>query len=95
MALVQLPTGRTRRTAAFAYRGGGLDDPRAFTMTAVLVRHPGGDLLLDTGLGRDVHRQLALMPWTFRPSPASSAGARRPSSWRRPGTTCAACAACS
>ncbi len=66
MALVQLPTGRTRRTAAFAYRGGGLDDPRAFTMTAVLVRHPGGDLLLDTGLGRDVHRQPALMPWTFR-----------------------------
>ena len=35
-------------------------------MTAVLVRHPRGDLLIDTGLGREIESQLQLMPLVFR-----------------------------
>lgn len=66
MALFQLPTGITHRSAAFAYRGGSFSDKRDFAMTAVLVRHPRGDVLIDTGFGRDLDAQLGLMPWWFR-----------------------------
>ncbi len=45
MALFHLPTGITLRSAdGFAYRGGSFSDRREFTMSAVLVQHPRGDL---------------------------------------------------
>ncbi len=67
MAVFRLPTGVTHRTAAFAYRGGSFSDARDFAMSAVLVRHPRGDLLVDTGLGRDIAKQLVeSMPFWFR-----------------------------
>jgi N-acyl homoserine lactone hydrolase len=66
MAVVQLPTGVTHRSAAFAYRGGSFRDKRDFGMTAVLVKHPRGDLLVDTGFGRDIDAQFRTMPWPFR-----------------------------
>ena len=66
MAIAQLPTGIIPRTAAFAYRGGSMFDARDFTMTAVLVRHPRGDVLIDTGLGRDIDTQVVAMPFWFR-----------------------------
>ncbi|MFM2417468.1 MAG: hypothetical protein RL385_2191 [Pseudomonadota bacterium] len=66
MALWQLPTGVAHRNAAFAYTGGALSDARDFVMTAVLVRHPLGDLLIDTGFGREVERHFAEMPLYFR-----------------------------
>ncbi len=66
MAVFQLPTGVTHRTAAFGYRGGSVFEPRDFAMTAALVRHPRGDVLIDTGFGRDLDGQVALMPFFFR-----------------------------
>lgn len=66
MALFQLPTGVTHRSAAFGYRGGSFLEPRDFAMTAALVRHPGGDLLIDTGFGRTIDAQVELMPFFFR-----------------------------
>jgi N-acyl homoserine lactone hydrolase len=66
MALFQLPTGVTHRSAAFGYRGGSFFEPRDFAMTAVLVRHPDGDLLIDTGFGRTIDAQVELMPFFFR-----------------------------
>jgi glyoxylase-like metal-dependent hydrolase (beta-lactamase superfamily II) len=66
MSVVQLPTGVTHRSAAFAYRGGSFFDARDFAMTAVLVRHPRGDLLVDAGFGRDVDAHLRSMPIAFR-----------------------------
>jgi glyoxylase-like metal-dependent hydrolase (beta-lactamase superfamily II) len=66
MAVYRIPTGVIHRSAAFAYRGGSLFDDRDFAMTAVLVKHPRGDLLVDTGLGRDVDAQLQSMPAWFR-----------------------------
>lgn len=65
MALYQLPTGITHRTAGFAYRGGSFRDARDFAMNATLVRHPRGDLLIDTGFGRTIDTQVQLMPWFF------------------------------
>src|SRR5262249_20280548 len=45
---------------------GAFSDKRDFAMAAVLVKHPRGDLLVDTGLGRDVAKQLEAMPFWFR-----------------------------
>lgn len=56
MTLSTLPTGSMPSVAAFAYRGGGWRDARDFTMSAILVRHPRGDLLFDSGFGRDIDR---------------------------------------
>jgi len=66
MAIFHLPTGSTHRSAAFGYRGGSFLDKRDFAMTAVLVKHPKGDLLIDTGFGRDIDAQFAKMPFLFR-----------------------------
>lgn len=74
MAVFQLPTGVTHRSAAFAYRGGSFRDRRDFAMAAVLVRHPRGDLLLDTGLGRDIEAQFQLMPFFFRAATSYARG---------------------
>ncbi len=66
MELVRIETGVTHRSAAFAYRGGSFFDPREFAMTAVLVKHPRGDVLIDTGFGRDVAAHLQTLPLFFR-----------------------------
>jgi glyoxylase-like metal-dependent hydrolase (beta-lactamase superfamily II) len=66
MAVYQLPTGVTHRNAGFAYRGGSFFDKRDFAMTAVLVEHPRGDLIIDTGFGRDIDAQVGAMPLWFR-----------------------------
>jgi glyoxylase-like metal-dependent hydrolase (beta-lactamase superfamily II) len=66
MRVFQIPTGVTHRSAAFAYRGGSFFDRRDFAMNAVLVRHPRGDVLIDTGLGRNVDADFAEMPFYFR-----------------------------
>jgi glyoxylase-like metal-dependent hydrolase (beta-lactamase superfamily II) len=66
MAVYQLPTGVTHRNAAFGYRGGSYFDKRDFAMTAVLIHHPRGDLIVDTGFGRDIDAQVQAMPLWFR-----------------------------
>jgi len=66
MAIYALPTGVNHRTAAFAYRGGSPWEKRASVITAVLVRHPQGDVLIDTGLGRTIVSQMKQMPFLFR-----------------------------
>src|ERR1700761_613806 len=62
MAVYQLPTGTYETRAAFAVRGGSFRDKRHFAATAVLVRHPQGDLLLDAGFGAGVAGHVAELP---------------------------------
>jgi N-acyl homoserine lactone hydrolase len=66
IALFQLPTGVIQRNAAFAYRGGSPFDARDFVMNAILVRHPKGDFLIDTGFGKNIKEHFEKMPWSFR-----------------------------
>jgi glyoxylase-like metal-dependent hydrolase (beta-lactamase superfamily II) len=66
MAIYALPTGVNHRTAAFAYRGGSPWDKRDSVSTAVLVRHPLGDLLIDTGIGKKIAEQVVEFPFLFR-----------------------------
>jgi glyoxylase-like metal-dependent hydrolase (beta-lactamase superfamily II) len=66
MDLVAVPTGVNHRTAAYAYAGGSVFDRRDFYIGAALIKHPQGDLLVDSGFGRDIATQLATMPRLFR-----------------------------
>jgi N-acyl homoserine lactone hydrolase len=66
MAIFVLRTGVNHRTAAFAYRGGSPREKWDSVLNAVLVRHPQGDVLIDTGLGRTIASQLKQMPFVFR-----------------------------
>lgn len=62
MALYQLPTGTFETRAIFAFRGGSFRDKRHFAATAILVRHPKGDFLIDAGFGTRVAAHLQAQP---------------------------------
>jgi N-acyl homoserine lactone hydrolase len=62
MAVFALVTGVNHRVAAYGYRGGSLFERRDFSMAGTLVKHPQGDLLIDTGFGRNIGEQLLTMP---------------------------------
>ncbi|MFN0120839.1 MAG: MBL fold metallo-hydrolase [Blastocatellia bacterium] len=66
MAIFHLPTGTIPRNAGFGYRGGSFFEKREFAMSAVLVKHPKGDLLIDSGFGREIDTQFAAMPALVR-----------------------------
>jgi N-acyl homoserine lactone hydrolase len=74
MALYALPTGVMHSQAMFAFRGGRPGEARDFGMTAFLVRHPRGDLLIDSGLGREVAAHYARLPPLMRMSAKVSPG---------------------
>jgi glyoxylase-like metal-dependent hydrolase (beta-lactamase superfamily II) len=66
MAVFHLPTGTYETRAAFAVRGGSLRDKRPFAASAILVRHPKGDLLIDAGFGAGLARHVAMLPRYMR-----------------------------
>lgn len=66
MAVYSLVAGMNHRVAAFGYRGGSLFEQREFSMAGALVKHPKGDLLIDTGFGWDIDKQFRSLPWTVR-----------------------------
>jgi len=49
-------------------RGGSLRDKRQFAASAILVRHPKGDLLIDAGFGTDLAAHIAMLPRFMRPA---------------------------
>ncbi|WP_234535734.1 MBL fold metallo-hydrolase [Streptomyces shenzhenensis] len=62
MTVHHLPTGTYETRAALAFRGGSFRDKRPFAASAVLVRHPKGDLLIDAGFGAAVAEHIAMLP---------------------------------
>src|SRR5215469_2661391 len=66
IAVYAVFTGVNHRVAAFAYRGGSFFDRRDFSMAGTLVRHPRGNLLIDTGFGRHIDEQFRTLPLLFR-----------------------------
>lgn len=77
MALYQLPTGTYVTRAVFAFRGGSLWDKRDFAATAVLVRHPDGDFLIDAGFGAHVADHVQAQPRIARAPFRATATARQ------------------
>jgi len=66
MSIGALPTGTYETPAIFAFRGGSWNDTRHFASTAVLVHHPKGDVLIDTGFAKNIDAHLTLIPWIQR-----------------------------
>jgi len=61
-AVFQLPTGSYSTRAALAFRGGRFSERRDLAATAVLVRHPKGDVLIDAGFGADAEAHIRMLP---------------------------------
>ena len=66
MAIYALPAGSIHRTSGFAYRGGSWFERQDSCTTAALLRHPVGDLLIDTGFGRHIDEQFTWLPRLLR-----------------------------
>src|SRR5215470_2100940 len=66
LAVYSMVAGVNHRVAAFGYRGGSLFERRDFSMAGALVKHPKGDLLIDTGFGRNIDQQFRSLPFTVR-----------------------------
>ncbi|GGN39221.1 MBL fold metallo-hydrolase [Streptomyces fuscichromogenes] len=66
VGVYHLPTGTYETRAALAVRGGSFSDKRPFAASAILVRHPKGDLLIDAGFGVGLARHIAMLPWYMR-----------------------------
>ena len=62
MAIYGMETGVVYRSAGFTYRGGSWFEHRDSAVTATLVKHPRGDLLIDAGFGRNIDEQIKLDP---------------------------------
>lgn len=57
VSLSIIETGYTMSPEAFVYSGGSLFRKRRISHIAVLVRHPQGDFVFDTGLGKEMEAQ--------------------------------------
>lgn len=69
LAFSLIKTGHTHAPAGLVYSGGSLLENLEVSHVAVLVRHPRGTFLFDSGLGRNVAEQYRQdMPWWARPS---------------------------
>jgi glyoxylase-like metal-dependent hydrolase (beta-lactamase superfamily II) len=62
LSLSALPAGSYETRAMLAFRGGAWGDVRRFSTTAVLIRHPKGNLLVDAGMGKNVDQHIKLIP---------------------------------
>lgn len=61
MRLSILEAGYMESLQAFSYRGGDFK-PYISGMAAALIQHPDGDILIDTGFGRDVDTHYKTIP---------------------------------
>lgn len=66
MRLAAVPSGAMYSSAGFTFRGGDFFDERRMTMAAILVRHPKGDVLFDSGFGSKVADHVHTLPFVAR-----------------------------
>jgi glyoxylase-like metal-dependent hydrolase (beta-lactamase superfamily II) len=66
MTLRAIGAGNMYSQAAFSYRGGAFNQQRVFAMGGILVQHPRGKLLFDTGFGRNVDTHALGIPSLMR-----------------------------
>jgi glyoxylase-like metal-dependent hydrolase (beta-lactamase superfamily II) len=62
MSIAAIRSGTMSSGAMFAFRGGKPGEERQFNMGAILVRHPRGALLIDTGFGRNIDAHVQRAP---------------------------------
>jgi glyoxylase-like metal-dependent hydrolase (beta-lactamase superfamily II) len=66
MTLTAIRAGTMFSEAVFSYRGGASGQERQFAMGGILVHHPRGDLLFDTGFGKNVDEHVRTSPFLMR-----------------------------
>jgi glyoxylase-like metal-dependent hydrolase (beta-lactamase superfamily II) len=66
MRLAVLSTGEMLSKQLFSFRGGDFGKEYISGMDAVLIEHPAGRFLLDTGFGRDVDAHAKTTPFLMR-----------------------------
>jgi glyoxylase-like metal-dependent hydrolase (beta-lactamase superfamily II) len=66
MKIFAIRSGAMQSRAAFAYRGGSFGEERSFAMGGILVEHPRGNLLFETGFGRNVDDHVRQSPLVMR-----------------------------
>ena len=64
--LSAIVSGKMFARAALAYQDGEFSDYRVFGIGAILVRHPAGMLLFDSGFGQQVDEHIKTMPMLMR-----------------------------
>src|ERR1700751_4517257 len=69
LCVFSVVTGVNHRVTAFGYRRGSLFERRDFSMAGALVKHANGNLLIDTGFGRNIDEQFRTLPWSLRVVP--------------------------
>lgn len=74
MSIELFDTGKIESRAALAYQGGAFSELRDFSMIAVLIHHPRGNLLVDTGFGRNLEAHVQMQPWIARQTSQAFAG---------------------
>ena len=63
----KLETGYAQTLEGFMLAGGSMFTPAKAMHNAVFIRHPKGNLLIDTGIGKDVDEQYKDMPLWSQP----------------------------
>lgn len=66
MSIAAIAAGEVKDRAIFAFRGGRWSDRRTFSMGGILVRHPRGMLLFDTGYGSRIDAHVASLDFMAR-----------------------------
>jgi glyoxylase-like metal-dependent hydrolase (beta-lactamase superfamily II) len=66
MKIAAIQAGAMFQRAAFEYRGGSFREQRVSSMGGVLVQHPKGTLLFDTGFGKQIDDHLKASPIWLR-----------------------------
>jgi glyoxylase-like metal-dependent hydrolase (beta-lactamase superfamily II) len=66
MKIAAIQAGAMFQRAAFEYRGGSFREQRVSSMGGVLVQHPKGTLLFDTGFGKQIDDHLKGSPIWLR-----------------------------
>ena len=66
MRISVLSTGQMHSDKAFAYRGGQFGESQISAMDALLIQHPKGDFLIDTGFGTQVAEHFKTTPFLMQ-----------------------------
>lgn len=66
VSLSILKTGKMLSQQMFSWRGGEFGKTQDFGMAAILVKHPKGTFLFDSGFGKNVDEHFKTAPWMMR-----------------------------
>lgn len=66
VSLKYIQTGFSETRDGLAYTAGSIWNKRKLSFLSVLIQHPKGNLLIDSGIGRRILKQTDLWPWWSR-----------------------------